>query len=111
MLLHRKQGEEMPGEMPQETVSSLTPTTTRPKVRENKGLTPNWYAHPFAWLPPAARPFCPAVKLIPLPQGLFAYRYVSARTRLPPDALVQKDGQPALSPLGHTAYRPGLRLR
>ena len=54
----------MGGEIPPEMVSPPEATIARPKVRENKGLTPNWYAHPFAGLPPAARPFRPSCEAI-----------------------------------------------
>jgi len=71
----------MRGEKPPEMVSPPEATTARPKVRENKGLPPNWYAHPFAGLPPAARPFALRVKLSLQPNGSLRYRSVSARTR------------------------------
>ena len=54
----------MGGEIPPEMVSPPEATIARPKVRENKGLTPNVYAHPFAGLPPAARPFRPSCEAI-----------------------------------------------
>jgi hypothetical protein len=54
----------MRGEKTPEMISSPKVTTARPKVREKKGLSPNWYAHPFAGLPPAARPFRPSCEAI-----------------------------------------------
>ena len=57
--------------MPQEIVSSPTVNYRASKSpRKQKGYRPTVYAHPFAGLPPAARPFRPSCEAISSPKRL-----------------------------------------
>ena len=91
--------------MPQEIVSA--PSERLPRVQKSaktKGYRPTCARTRLPGYRRLPVLFALRVKLSLQPNGSLRYRFVSARTRSA-DAVVQKDGQPALSP--HRRPRAG----
>ena len=94
------------------------PKSFRPHGNEFASKSPrkqranaHWYAHPFAGLPPAARPFRPCGEPC-YTRVAQCYRFVVRPHPLVRLRSYKKDGQPALSPRCHDLpVRPRLRYR